>query len=100
MFCSVHDFTFLMTDTKIKEQVSFESWENEVFLCVIFEKICYVACAINRTGKLIYLHACLHEHNRAGLFDKPMIPAWFLALKRIFVLSIHINFLCVYGLEQ
>ena len=23
-FCSIHDFTFLMTDTKIKEQVSFE----------------------------------------------------------------------------
>ena len=24
-FCSVHDFTFLMIDTKIKQQVSFES---------------------------------------------------------------------------
>ena len=34
-------------------------------------KICYVACAINRAGKLIYLCACLHEHNCAGLNDKP-----------------------------
>ena len=25
MFCSIHDFTFLMTDTKIKEHVPFES---------------------------------------------------------------------------
>ena len=34
-------------------------------------KICCVACAINRTGKLIYLCACLHEHNCAGLYHKP-----------------------------
>ena len=30
MFRSVHDFTFLMTDTKIKEQVPFESWEKKL----------------------------------------------------------------------
>ena len=30
MFCLVHDFTFLMTDTKIKEQVPFESWEKKL----------------------------------------------------------------------
>ena len=34
-------------------------------------KICYVACAINHTGKLICLHACLHEHDHTGLIDKP-----------------------------
>ena len=32
MFCSIHDFTFLMTDTKIKEQVSFESSEKKKLL--------------------------------------------------------------------
>ena len=37
---------------------------------MIFGKICYVACVINRAGKLIFLHACLHEHNRTGLTDK------------------------------
>ena len=30
-------------------------------------KICYVACAINRTGKFICLHACLHESDHVGL---------------------------------
>ena len=30
MFRSVHDFTFLITDTKIKEQVPFESWEKKL----------------------------------------------------------------------
>ena len=32
MFCSIYDFTFLMTDAKIKEQVSFESSEKKKFL--------------------------------------------------------------------
>ena len=32
MFCSIHDFTFLMTDTKIKGQVSFESSEKKELL--------------------------------------------------------------------
>ena len=32
MFCSVHDFTFLMADTKIKGQVSFESSEKKKLL--------------------------------------------------------------------
>ena len=58
MFCSIHDFTFLMTDTKIKGQVSFESSERkETFACAIVSKICYVACAINCAGKLISLPA-------------------------------------------
>ena len=60
MFCLILDFTFLMTDAKIKGQVSFESSEKkETFACVVFSKICYVACAINRAGKLICLCACL-----------------------------------------
>ena len=73
MFCSIHDFTFLMTDTKIKGQVSFESSEKKKLACMIFSKICYVACAINCAGKLIYLHACLHKCDGAGLIDKPDI---------------------------
>ena len=32
MFCSIHDFTFLMIDTKIKGQVSSESPEKKKLL--------------------------------------------------------------------
>ena len=32
IFCSIHDFTFLMTDTKIKGHVSFESPEKKKLL--------------------------------------------------------------------
>ena len=32
MFCSIHDFTFLMIDTKTKGQVSFESSEKKKLL--------------------------------------------------------------------
>ena len=32
MFSSIHDFTFLMTDKKIKGQVSFESSEKKKLL--------------------------------------------------------------------
>ena len=37
---------------------------------MIFGKICFVACTINHADKLICLHACLHERDRAGLIDK------------------------------
>ena len=36
MFCSILDFTFLMTDAKIKGQVSFESSEKKKLLPVWF----------------------------------------------------------------
>ena len=36
MFCSIHDFTFLTRDTKIKGQVSFESSEKKKLLPVQF----------------------------------------------------------------
>ena len=36
MFFSIHSFTFFMTDTKLKEQVSFESWEKKKLLAVQF----------------------------------------------------------------
>ena len=36
MFCSILDFTFLVTDTKIKEQVSFKSWEKKKLLSARF----------------------------------------------------------------
>ena len=36
MFCSIYDFTFLMKDTKIKGQVSFESSEKKKLLPVRF----------------------------------------------------------------
>ena len=66
MFCSIQDFTFLMTDTKIKGQVSFESSEKkEIF--------------VNRDSKLMCLRACLHERDRERLIDKPgNVPfSWF-----------------------
>ena len=72
MFCSTHDFTFLMTDTKIQGQVSFKSSEKKKPLPARFS-IKFVASTINRTGKLICLHACLHEHDCMGLVDKPAI---------------------------
>ena len=46
---------------------------KETFASTIFGKICFVACTINQSGKLICLHACLPESNRAGLTDKPGI---------------------------
>ena len=54
-------YIFFMTDTKIKERVSFESSGKKTFACAIFGKICYVACVINRTGRLIFRRADLHE---------------------------------------
>ena len=56
---------FFMTDTKNKEHVSFESWE----------KICYVAFAINHAGQLIFLRnsTSLHERYCAGLIDNPSL---------------------------
>ena len=79
MFSSIHDFTFLMIDTK--GQVSLMTSllrtslfrvfrKKETFAWVIFGKVCYVACANNCAGKLICLRACLHKRSRAGLIDK------------------------------
>ena len=36
MFCSIYDFTFLMIDTKIKGQVSFESSEEKKLVSAHF----------------------------------------------------------------
>ena len=69
-------YTFFMTDTKIKGHVSFEPWEKkETFACAIFCKICYIACAINRAGQLIYLRASLHERDGADLIYKPALKS-------------------------
>ena len=61
-----------MADTKIKEKSLLSLEEKKELACVIFSKICYVACAINCTGKLICLCACLHERDRLGLIDKTL----------------------------
>ena len=45
--------------------------KRETFACVIFSEICHVACEINRAGKLICLHTCLHECDHVRLIDKP-----------------------------
>ena len=74
MFCSIHDFNFLIDKHKnLRASLSWDLRKKETFACAIFGKICYVACAINRAGKLICLRACLYERGRTGLIDK---PAW------------------------
>ena len=52
--------------------------KKETFACATlkFGKICYVACAINHAGKLICLHAWLHEQDRVGLIDKSAYIFW------------------------
>ena len=65
MFLSIHDFTFFY-DRHRNLRTSLR--KKETFACAIF-KICCVACAISRAGKLICQYACLHEHDRAGLLD-------------------------------
>ena len=74
MFCSIHGFTFLMTDTKIKGQFFFESSQKKKLLPARFSVKFVVACAINCAGKLICLRACLHKRHRVGLIDKPDTP--------------------------
>ena len=54
--------------TKTKEQVSFEK-ERKLLSAQFLVKF-VVTCAINHIGKLIPLHACLHERNRSGLIGK------------------------------
>ena len=44
------------------------------FACAIFLKICYIACVISHTGKLICLHAYLNEGDHVGLTDKLELP--------------------------
>ena len=67
-------YTLFMTDTKIKEHVSFESWEKkETFDCAIFGKVCHDACGINRAGQYICLRASLHNRDRACLSDNPAL---------------------------
>ena len=53
---------FFMTDKNLN-LISFE-------IITISGKISYIACAINRAGKLICLRACLHGRDRKGLIDK------------------------------
>ena len=61
---------FLVTGTGLL-WVSFESGRKQTFTWAICSKICCIACMINHAGKLIYLCACLHKQDCAGLLDKP-----------------------------
>ena len=70
MFYSIHDFTFLMTHKNLMTSLFWVYRKKETFACTIFDNICYVACVINRTDKLICLHACLHERDCTDLIDK------------------------------
>ena len=66
-----YDRPYGQTQTfKNKSSLSLEE-KKETFACAIFDKICYVACAINCAGKLICLRACLHKQDRMVLIDKP-----------------------------
>ena len=72
MFCSIHDFNFLIDRRKnLRTSLSWDFRKKETFARATFGKIYYVASAINRAGKLICLRACLHDRDRAGLIDKP-----------------------------
>ena len=65
------DIPFLMTNTKIKEQVSFESWEKIKLLPAQF-----LVKFVMLPARLIALanwFACVHQRNRAGLIDKPAL---------------------------
>ena len=66
-------YTFFLWQTQKLSNKSLLSLEKkkETFAWAIFSKICYAACAINRAGKLICLHTCMHKHDRAHLIDKP-----------------------------
>ena len=64
-----------MTNTKIKEHVSFESSEKEKLAYATFSKMCDIACAINHAGQLIYLVASLHERGCGGLIDKTTLKS-------------------------
>ena len=72
MFCSMHDFTFLMTGKNLRK-VSFESPEKKKLACKIFGKVSYVACAINHAGKLLSLCGCLHKCNCVGFIKTPTV---------------------------
>ena len=65
-----YTFSFDTQNFKKKSPLSLEE-KKETFACAIFGKIRCVACAINCASKLICLHACLHERDRAGLIGKP-----------------------------
>ena len=65
MVCSIHDFTFY--DRQKFKDKSLLSLQKKKLACAM----CYVACVINHPGKLICLHACLHECDGTGLIDKP-----------------------------
>ena len=57
MFCSIHILLFLWQTQKFKDKSLLSFRKKETFACAIFGKICYVACTINRAGKLIRLRA-------------------------------------------
>ena len=72
MFCSIHNFNFLIDRHKIlRTSLSEDFRKKETFACVVFGDIYYVACKINHTGKLISLRPCLHKHDHVGLINKP-----------------------------
>ena len=79
IFCVIHNFTFLMIDTKIKEQVSFESWEKKKLLVAQFSVKCIVLPA--QSIMLANWFVCIpawtsrDEQDRAGLNDKPVQTA-------------------------
>ena len=72
MFCTIHDFTFLLAHKDLRTSLFWVFRKKETFVCAIFDKICYIACVINRADKLIYLRACLHERDCTGFIDKPL----------------------------
>ena len=78
MFCSIHDFTFLMTDTKIKEQVSLECWdENKYLLAWFLVKFITLPAWSAMLANLICLHTCLYKHDCADVIHSFSITVHF-----------------------
>ena len=60
----------ILQTKKLRTSLFWVFRKKETFACAIFNKTSYVAWVINHAGKLICLHACLHECNHVGLIDK------------------------------
>ena len=73
MFCSIHNFTFLMTHKNLRINLFWVFRKKETFASAIFGKI-YIACTVNSAGKLICQHAWLHNSVLQGI--SPTLKYW------------------------
>ena len=84
MFCSIHDFTFLMKDTKIKEQVPLDSWEKEKLLVVQFLVKCFMLPmqSITLANWFACIPACLYT------CPQLFVSEYMASMKKFFLITI------------